>query len=111
MFGVLIALGSAFDALFRPAERSPKFAHMGFEYERLYRELSFATSGLLRLVTKGDLDHQDDSFYGKTEELARQADSKLDALREKELALYVTGPVKVGHTGVGREKLWRRWSG
>ena len=39
LFGIFTALGSGFDTLFKPAERSPKFAQMGFEYERLRREL------------------------------------------------------------------------
>jgi hypothetical protein len=111
MFGILTALGSGFDTLFRPAERSPKFAQMGFEYERLSRALFFEARSLMRQHPAGNDGRQNAEFQNEIEDLACQADRKFDTLREKELELYVTGPVNMVDPEKDRKKLWRRYSG
>jgi hypothetical protein len=111
LLGVLTALAGGFDVVFRPAERSPKFAQMGFEYEHLHREVFSEASSLMRHVMRGGSERGDNVVQDEIDQIVNQADTKLDSLREKELALYVTGPARMGYRGSGREKLWRRWSG
>ena len=111
LFGILTALGSGFDAVFKPGERSPKFAQMGFEYERVHREILLEASSLMRRAAIGNTEQPVTVLQDEIDEIARQADAKLDSLREKELTFYVTGPARMGYAGGGREKLWRRWSG
>jgi hypothetical protein len=113
LFGVFTALGSGFDSLFKPAERSPKFAYMGFEYERLGRELSSETRSLMRRQPEGSGGQQYHEFQNAIEDLARRVDIKLDGLREKEVALYVMGPVNMVDPikERDRKKFWRRFSG
>jgi hypothetical protein len=113
LFGILTALGSGFDTLFRPAERSPEFAHMGFEYERLRRELFFEARSLMRGGPKDHAGQQGAEFQNAIEDLARQTDTKFDALRGKEVALYIMGPVNMVDPVKEKDqkKLWRRFSG
>jgi hypothetical protein len=102
LFGVFTAFGSGFDALFRPAERSSKFARMGFEYEVLRDELFDQAQSLMRQGPKD-----------ATEDLARQIKARFRTLKEKEVDLYVTGPVNMVDPvkEKGQKKLWRRFSG
>ena len=67
----------------------------------------------MRREPKDDTGLQDAEFQNAIEDLARKADSKFDVLREKEVDLYVMGPVNMvdPEKEKERKKLWRRWSG
>ncbi len=95
VFGVFTAAGTGFNSFFKPGERSPKFAEVGFEYERVEKDTHREAAALYRTV---DLDIPDQrvEFYGTMDGILCRADERLDSVREKELALYVTGPGKMG---------------
>jgi hypothetical protein len=95
VLGVLTAAASGFDAAFKPGERSPKFAAIAFEYDDLQKEAFLDASSLYRDADLGTPDGRR-TFNIKMDELLKRLDAKLKTVRDKELALYVTGPTKMG---------------
>lgn len=95
VFGVFTAAGTGFNSFFKPDERSPKFAEVGFQYERIEKDLSRDAAALYRTVDLGVPDRRA-NFYEKMDSILSQADNRLDSVRANELGLYVTGPVAIG---------------
>jgi hypothetical protein len=95
IFGVFTAAGTGFNSFFKPGERSPRFAEVGFEYERVERDIYGKAAALYRTVNL-DIPDQRFKFYEAMDGILRRADERLDSVRKKELALYVTGPAKMG---------------
>jgi hypothetical protein len=90
-FGAFTAAGTGINAFFKPGERSPKFAEVGFDYERIEKDIHMDAAALYRGADLGTHDGQTD-FYAAMDGLLRQADARLDSVRAKELNLYVAGP-------------------
>ena len=49
-FGVFTAAGTGFNSFFKPGERSPKFAEVGFEYERVEKNIRREAAALYRTM-------------------------------------------------------------
>ena len=92
LFGVITAAGSGYEATFKPGERSPQFAAVGFKYERLRQEVE---RDLMELSSRAG------SAADRTDGVLRliaRLDDELNAVRDKELSLYVAGPWNMGRT-------------
>jgi hypothetical protein len=94
-FGVFTSAGTGFNSFFKPGERSPKFAEVGFEYERVERNIRREAAALYRTM-EPDVPTQRVSFQEAMDGILRRADQQLDTVRRKELSFYVTGPMTIG---------------
>jgi hypothetical protein len=95
VFGAFTSAGTAFNSFFKPAERSPKFAEVGFEYERAEKTLRREAAALYRTMDPS-LPDQRARFQEAMDEILHEADQELDCVRRKELSFYVTGPMTIG---------------
>jgi hypothetical protein len=98
-FGVFIAAGTGFYSFFKPEERSPKFAEVGFEYERMEKDVHRDAAALYRAADLSVPDRRL-SFYEAMDGILRQADERLASVRTRELGLYVSGPAGIGRQPV-----------
>jgi hypothetical protein len=95
LLGIFTAVGSGYQAFFKPGERSPKFAQMGLDYDVLHRETKRAADAATRAANVRDpLDIA--SLQDALATILQERYLQLAALRTREIALYVTGPVAVG---------------
>ena len=92
VLGVLSTVGSGFQALFKPGERSPKFAFLGLDYDRLSRDVRDESDAVVRAVTLSAVESEHISRLAAiySEGAARHFD-----LRSREISLYVTGPTNL----------------
>jgi hypothetical protein len=106
LIGVTISLGTGFQGMFKPAERSPGFAELAFEYERVKRELVFAIGALYRDNNSPAAETLDSGLDEALDVAARAADESLDEVRKREVALYMAGVTAMGRhrTGTARQE-------
>ena len=101
--GVLTAAGSAYNAYFKPAARSPEFAAVALDYEA-------AIFSLQRELANANHDHDPSEpasltrFDATLSALLASADDALDRIQHAELKLYVTGPAQLKRSLAEREK-------
>ena len=94
-FGVFTSAGTGFNSFFKPGERSPKFAEVGFEYERVEKNIRREAAALYRSMDP-NIPNQRIGFQEAMDGILRRADQQLDSVRRKELSFYVTGPRTIG---------------
>jgi hypothetical protein len=94
-FGVFTSAGTSFNAFFKPGERSPKFAEIGFEYERVEKAVRREAAALYR-TRDPNTPSQQARFREAMDGILRRADEELDLVRRKELTCYATGPTTIG---------------
>jgi hypothetical protein len=94
-FGVFTSAGTGFNSFFKPGDRSPKFAEVGFEYERVEKNIRREAAALYRTMGP-NIPNQRVSFEEAMDDILRRADQQLDLVRQKELSFYVTGPMTIG---------------
>jgi hypothetical protein len=95
VFGVFTSAGTGFNSFFKPGERSPKFAEVGFEYGRVEKNIRREAAALYR-TTDPNIPNQRVSFREAMDGILHRADQQLDSVRRKELSFYVTGPMTIG---------------
>jgi hypothetical protein len=96
--GVLTAAAGGMDALFKPGERAPRFIAVGYEYERIRDALRLEADALRREVDLST-DEAKIAFGRSVDQLLRRSEAALTGVRERELSLYVSGPVGRRHGG------------
>lgn len=106
-FGAFTAAGTGFNSFFKPGERSPKFAEVGFEYERVERNIRREAAALYRTVDL-NIPDQRANFQEAMDGILYRADEQLDSVRTKELSLYVAGPATIGRQGRRNRKAQSR---
>jgi hypothetical protein len=96
VLGVVTAVGSGFQSLFKPGERSPKFAKFGLDYEMLGRQTKHDADEALRAS-----EPDSPALPGIWAEIASVRYLQFMELRTSELSLYVVGPGKLGRRRLG----------
>ena len=98
VLGVFTSLAAGFQSAFKPGVRSPQFAGIGLEYDRLARSLHRDASAIYRRYDLRTPD-QAASFMAAMDGFLKEADEQLRAVQDKELGLYVTGPATMWRMG------------
>jgi hypothetical protein len=95
VLGVIMAVGSSYQAFFNPGERSPKFAEFGLEYMRLAYETKQEAATVARAASRTQpIDVS--ALQELLASIVQNCFGELATLRRSEIELYVTGPVSVG---------------
>jgi hypothetical protein len=100
--GMLTAAAGGLDALFKPGERAPRLVSIGYEYERIRDALRLEADALRREVDLST-DEAKIAFGRSIDQLLRRSEAALTGIRERELSLYVSGPVG-RRAGAGRRR-------
>jgi hypothetical protein len=86
VLGIVAAVGSGFQAMFKPGERSPKFEAFGLSYRRLYERMEEGRDERIRQA--GD----SETAQGELMRFVVEMRDERTRLRCEELDLYVAGP-------------------
>lgn len=100
VLGVLIAVGSGYQAFFKPGERSPKFAAMALDYIALADSTTAAADRAVRQAREQD----PGTVVDELETIMVDTRAKLSTLRRKEIGIYVTGPTGIGVSSTHRPR-------
>jgi hypothetical protein len=108
--GVFTSLGTGYQSVFKPGIRSPQFAEVGLEYDRLARSLHRDAAAIYRSYDLSAPDRAA-SFMAAMDDLLSKADEQLRAVQDKELGLYITGPSAMWRRMGSRPGRWAVWHG